>query len=176
MIRQGDGEGEDSAPGAITYGGAVADTACMGMSSFMQRSYRIGHDGQSVVCDTIADRPDVDALLDALGWRREALARVELQDADTVLALRALMVLHDMLDSTRADYEEHVPVTLTRAQACMLCQIAGAYVTERDVESYQPPEERDRIERLRAFAGPIMDCCSELAAAQDEARERALTV
>ena len=145
------------------------------MSSFMQRSYRFGPDGRTVVCDTIADRIDVDALRDALGWRRESLSRSELQDADTVLALRALMVLDDMLESMR-DYQEHVPLTLTRGQVTMLCEFAGAYVSERDVESYQPPEERDRIERLRAFAGLLMDSCSEFAAAQDEARERPLPV
>ena len=175
MIPQGDRGRENSAAGAITPGPAVADTACMGMSSFMQRSYRIGPDGRSAVCDTIAARPDIDALQDAIAWRRDALARAEMQDADTILSLRALMVLDDMLDSMRA-YEDHVPLTLTREQACMLCEIAGAYVADRDVESYQAPEERDRIERLRAFAGPLMDCCSELALAQDEVRERPLPV
>ncbi len=147
----------------------------MGMTSFMERSYRIGADGRTVVCDTIADRPDVDALADALAWRRSTLAREELQDVETVLALRAIMVLEDMLQSTRA-YEEHVPLTLTREQVSALCEIAGAYISERDVPEYQAPEERERIERLRGFAGPLMDCCSELAAAQDEARERPLAV
>jgi hypothetical protein len=147
----------------------------MGTTSFVQRSYRIGPDGETVVCDTIADRPDVDVLRDALGWRRDTVSRVELDEIDTVLALRALMVLDDMLESMR-DYEEHVPLTLTREQVRMLCEIAGAYVTERDVDGYQTPEERDRIQRLRRFAGPLMDCCGELAAAQDEARERPLPV
>jgi hypothetical protein len=145
------------------------------MTSLVERSYRIGSDGRTVVCDTIAERPDVDALVDALGWRRDAMSRIELQDTDTVLALRALMVLDDMLESTR-DYEENVPLTLTREQVSMLCEIAGTYITERDVESYQAPEERDRIQRLRALSGALMDCCSELAAADDEARERALLV
>jgi hypothetical protein len=145
------------------------------MTSFVERSYRIGPDGRTVVCDTIAARPDVDALRDALGWRRDALSRAELQETDTILALRALMVLDDMLESTR-DYEEHVPLTVTREQVRMLCEISGTYVAERDIESYQAPEERARIERLRDFAGPLMDCCSEFAVAQDQARERELTV
>jgi hypothetical protein len=153
----------------------IADTSSVGNSSFMQRSYRIAPDGESVLCDTFADRPDVDAVVDALAWRRDALSRTELHEADTVLALRALMVLQDMLDSLRG-YEQEVPLTLTRGQACMLCEIVGAYVTERDIDGYQTPEERARIERLRAIAGPLMDCCSELAAAQDELRERPLTV
>jgi hypothetical protein len=145
------------------------------MHSFMERSYRVGPDGRTAVCDTIAARRDVDALMDALAWRRDTLARAEMQEADAVLALRALMVLDDMLAATRA-YEEHVPLTLMREQVCMLCEIAGAYVTERDIDGYQAPEERARIERLRDFAGPLMDCCSELAAAHDEVRERALPV
>jgi hypothetical protein len=175
MIPAGDRSGADPGAWAITSARAIADTCSMGTSSFMQRSYRIAADGQSVVCDTIAARPDVDALRDAIAWRRDALSRAELQEADTVLALRALMVLDDMLESLRG-YEEDVPLTLTRGQACMLCEILGAYVTERDVDSYQTPEERGRIERLRAFAGPLMDCCSELAAAQEQRRERPLTV
>jgi hypothetical protein len=172
---QGDIQRGISAAGAITSAAAIADTRSMGNSSYMQRSYRIGPDGSSVLCDTIADRPDVDALLDAIAWRRGALSRTEMQDVDSVLELRTLMVLEDMLEST-CDYEEHVPLTFRREQVCMLGDIAGAYVSERDVESYQSPEERDRIERLRSFGGPFLDCCSEFAAAQDEARERELLV
>jgi hypothetical protein len=145
------------------------------MTSFMERSYRIGPDGRTAVCDTIADRPDVDALRDALAWRRNELSRAELDDADTVLVLRALMTLEDMLEATSV-YEELVPLTLTRDQVRSLCEIAGAYITDRDIEGYQTPEERARIERLRDFAGPLMDCCSELATAEDQLRERALSV
>ena len=67
-------------------------------------------------------------------------------------------------------------MTLKRDQARLLCQITGAYVTDRDVDSYQPPEERDRIARLRALAGPLMDLCCEFAAAESEAREQLLSV
>jgi hypothetical protein len=147
----------------------------MGTSTFMDRSYRIGHDGHSVVCDTVVDRADVDALSDALAWRRDERSRVELDDADAVLKLRELMTLDDMLDAARA-YEDSAPLTLDRGQTHALCEIAGAYAAERDVEGYQAPEERDRIERLRALSGPLMDCCSELAAAQREVRERAVSV
>ena len=147
----------------------------MGISTFMDRRYRIGPDGHDVVCDTVVGRADLDALSDALAWRRDEQSRVELDDAEAVLALRGLMTLDDMLDATRA-YEDNAPLTLDRGQAHTLCEITGAYVDERDVEGYQTPEERDRIERLRGLAGPLMDCCSELAAAQEEARERAISV
>jgi hypothetical protein len=153
----------------------LADTGNMGMSTFMDRSYRVGPDGHSVVCDTIVGRADVEALSDALAWRRDERSRGGLDDADAVLTLRELMTLDDMLAATRA-YEDNAPVTLNRGQAHTLCEIAGAYVAERDIEGYQAPEERDRIERLRALAGPLMDCCSELAAAHAELRDRAISV
>jgi hypothetical protein len=145
------------------------------MSAFMDRSYRIGPDGHGVVCDTVVGRGDIGALSDALAWRRDELSRVELDDAEAVLTLRGLMVVDDML-AVAAMYEGDAPLTVTRDQVHMLCEIAGAYVAERDIEGYQAPEERDRIDRLRGLAGPLMDCCSELAAAEDEVRERAISV
>lgn len=147
----------------------------MGTNGFMDRSYRIGPDGSGVVCDTVLGRDDIDALSDALAWRRDEVSRVELDDAESVLTLRELMVLDDMLAACRA-YEDNAPVTVDRGQVHLLCEVAGAYVAERDIEGYQAPEERVRIERLHALAGPLMDCCSELAAAQAEARERAISV
>jgi hypothetical protein len=145
------------------------------MSALMDRSYRIGPAGHGVVCDTLVGSRDIGALSDALAWRRGELSRVELDDADAVLALRGLMVIDDML-AVASMYEGDAPLTINRDQVHMLCEIAGAYVAERDVEGYQAPEERDRIERLRGLAGPLMDCCSELAAAEHEARERAIPV
>ena len=171
----GEAEERNCIPRAITPATDDADNGSMGMTSLVERSYRIGPDGRSPVCDTIAARADIDALRDALAWRRNALARLELQDADTVLVLRALMALEDMLDATSA-YDEHAPLTLTSDQVRALCEIVGAYITGRDVESYQPPEERERIERLRSLAGRLMDCCSELATAHEQLRERELTV
>jgi hypothetical protein len=147
----------------------------MGKNGLMDRRYRIGSDGHGVVCDTVVARHDIDALSDALAWRRDERSRGELDDADAVLTLRELMLLDDMLDATRA-YEDNAPLTLGRGQAHTLCEIAGAYVAERDVEGYQAPEERDRIQRLRALAGPLMDCCSELVQAEAEVRERAVSV
>ena len=156
MIPGGEDEAANCKPTSIRRATSDADNGSMGMTS-------------------LAARADIDALRDALAWRRNELARLELQDADTVLVLRALMTLEDMLAAT-TDYDEHAPLTLTRDHVRVLCEIVGAYITGRDVESYQPPEERDRIERLRSLAGRLMDCCSELATAQEQLRERELTV
>lgn len=139
------------------------------MSNLMERNYRIGRDGITVVCDAIAVRGDIDAFRDALAWRRDQLARVEHDATDDVLALRAWMTLDDMLAATDV-FGDEAPLTLTREQAQMLCELAASYVTERDVESYQPVEERERIAVLRALGGPLMDCCCEFALAQEEAR------
>ena len=144
----------------------------MGMSAFVERSYRI-EAGRSVVCDAVVERGDSEALGEALAWRREQLGRHGLEDADAVHELRALMTLDDLLSATR-EHRPDGPLTLAREQAVLLCEITGAYVSDRDVEGYQTPEERDRIARLRTLAGPLMDLCCEIALAEDEARERLL--
>jgi hypothetical protein len=145
------------------------------MTAFMDRSYRIAPDGRSVVCYAVVGQDENESLAEALAWRRDDIGRNGLDEAAAVLELRALMTLDDQLAAERAIGPE-ATLTLTREQARLLCQIAGAYVTERDTDSYQPPEERDRIARLRGLAGPLMDLCCEFAAAEDEAREHLVSV
>ena len=145
------------------------------MSTFMDRSYRIAPDGRSVVCYAVVGQDDSESLSQALAWRREEIGRHGVEDAGAVLELRALMTLDDLLAGER-QIGPDATLTLSSDQARMLCQISGAYVTERDTDSYQPPEERDRIARLRNLAGPLMDLCCEFAAAEDEAREHQLAI
>jgi hypothetical protein len=140
------------------------------MSAFMERNYRIAPGEHSVVCDAVVGREDNAALGDALAWRREQIGRQGLEEVSAVLELRALMTLDDLL-AVKRESGPDATLTLKRDQAQLLCQIAGAYVTDRDVDSYQPPEERDRIGRLRALNGPLMDLCCEFTAAEHEARE-----
>ena len=145
------------------------------MSAFMDRSYRIAPAERSVVCDAVVAREDNAALSESLAWRRDQIGREGLEEASAVLELRALMSLDDLLANVR-DTGPDATVMLKRGQASLLCQIAGAYVTDRDGDGYQSPEERDRIARLRDLAGPLMDLCCEFAAAEDEARDQLLTV
>ena len=145
------------------------------MSAFMDRRYRIAPDGRSVVCHAAVGQADSEALSEALAWRREEIGRHGIEQADGVLELRALMTLDDLLAAARESAPE-ATLTLSRDQGGLLCQISGAYVTERDTEGYQSPEERDRIARLRELAGPLMDLCCEFAAAEDEAREHLVSV
>ncbi len=136
----------------------------------MDRSYRIAPDGRSVVCYAAVALEENEALGEALAWRRDEIGRNGLELASAVLELRALMTLDDMLAAQR-EVGPEATLTLIREQSQLLCQIAGAYVTERDTDGYQPPEERDRIARLRGLAGALMDLCCEFAAAEEEARE-----
>jgi hypothetical protein len=145
------------------------------MSTVMERSYRIARDGKTVVCDTIALRGEIDVLRDALAWKRDRLSRVEHDDVDAVIVLRSWMTLDDMLAATSV-FGDEAPLTLTSEQAIMLCELTTSYVAERDVESYQPLEERDRIALLRTLGGPLMDCCCEFVTAQASVREPPLPV
>ena len=42
-------------------------------------------------------------------------------------------------------------------QVRLLIEAAWAYIAERDVETYQPPEERERIAVLVALTDPLFD-------------------
>lgn len=145
------------------------------MSAFMDRSYRIAPAERSVVCDAVVDREDNAALGETLAWRREQIGREGIEDASAVMDLRALMSLDDLLAAVRESGPD-ATLMLKRDQASLLCQIVNAYMTDRDGDGYQSPEERERIARLRGLAGPLMDLCCEFAAAEDEAREQLLTV
>lgn len=145
------------------------------MSAFMDRSYRIAPAERSVVCDALVDREDNAALGETLAWRREQIGREGIEDASAVMDLRALMSLDDLLAAVRESGPD-ATLMLKRDQASLLCQIVNAYMTDRDGDGYQSPEERERIARLRGLAGPLMDLCCEFAAAEDEAREQLLTV
>ena len=153
----------------ITIRTACADHGDMGISAFMDRSYRIASDGRSVECHAVVGSDDSAALSEALGWRREEIGRHGMQDAAGVLELRALMSLDDLLASRR-DVGPEAVLTLSRDQAQTLCQIAGAYVNERDTDSYQPPEERDRIAILVGLTDPLFDLLGDLDRADEVLR------
>lgn len=152
---------------------ASADENPVELIAFIDRSYRVADDGRSVVCDTLATPGELQALRAALAWRRTALAADDPQHADAIVGLRAVITLDDRLLDV-AEAGPGTPLGVTRDEAAMLCEIAGAYASERDLAGYQPPEHRFRVELLRALAGVLMDTCCELAAAEDEARAKAL--
>ena len=102
------------------------------------------------------------AMADALSWHVTRRFQVGgLDEAGAVLELRAAGALADRLDQHRG-MEGQAPVRLNSDYVRLLIGAASAYVMERDVESYQPPEERERIAELGALIDPLFDLVADL--------------
>ena len=120
----------------------------------------VAEDGRAIaVFNASAER--LAALADALSWLVTRRFQTEELDADHVLAWRAAGALADRLDQFRG-VEGLAPVRLTAEQVRLLIEASWAYIANRDVESYQPPEERARIEELTGMSDPLFDLVAEL--------------
>jgi hypothetical protein len=102
-----------------------------------------------------------DALADALSWQVSRQFRAEDIEADAVGEMRAAGALADAIDSQRG-MPELGPLRLNADQVRVLIEAVTAYRAERDVESYQPPEERARIAVLGDLIDPLFDLVAEL--------------
>lgn len=101
------------------------------------------------------------ALADALSWHLTRRFRAGALEADEALELRAAGALADRLDEFR-DVEGNAPVRVNADQVRLLIGAAAAYVSERDTETYQPPDERARIAELTALVDPLFDLVADL--------------
>jgi hypothetical protein len=101
------------------------------------------------------------ALADALSWHVNREFQAGALEADKALKLRAAGALADRIDEFRGG-EGMAPVRLSADQVRMLLAAVCAYVAERDTESYQPPEERERIAELAGLIDPLFDLALEL--------------
>ena len=106
------------------------------------------------------------ALADALSWLVNRRFQSGSTEAETVLELRAAGALADRLDEFRG-VEGRAPVRLNADNVRLLIEAAMAFRTERDVESYQPPEERERLAGLGDLIDPLFDLLAELDRADD---------
>jgi hypothetical protein len=109
------------------------------------------------------------ALADALSWHITRRFQSGELDADAVLDLRAAGVLADRLDEHRG-VDGMAPVRVNADHVRVLIEAAWAYIAERDVEAYQPPEERERIASLVALTDPLFDLLGELDRADEVLR------
>jgi hypothetical protein len=100
------------------------------------------------------------ALADALSWHVSRRFQAGSLETDNVLELRALGALADRIDEHRG--LQGASVRLNADQARMLIEALWAYIAERDVDDYQPPEERSRITELAAMADPLFDLVADL--------------
>jgi hypothetical protein len=102
------------------------------------------------------------ALADALSWHlTRSFQTGALDEADAVLELRSAGALADRLDEHRG-LEGRAPVRVNADHVRLLIAAAAAYVSERDVESYQAPEERERIASLSGLIDPLFDLVADL--------------
>ena len=101
------------------------------------------------------------ALADALSWRVTSRFQAEALNTATVLELREAGALADRLDQHRG-VEGLWPVRVNADQVRLLIEAVVAYISERDPESYQPPEHRERLERLSELVDPLFDLAFEL--------------
>jgi hypothetical protein len=101
------------------------------------------------------------AVADALSWHLNRRFQAESLEADKVLELRAAGALADRLDEHRG-LEGRAPVRVTADQVRVLIEAVSAYVMERDIETYQPPEERARISALSGLVDPLFDLVAQL--------------
>jgi hypothetical protein len=101
------------------------------------------------------------ALADALSWELNRRFLVEGLDTGAALELRAAGALADQLDEFRGT-EGLAPVRVNADQARLLIEAVCAYRAERDVESYQSPEERVRLAELAGLVDPLFDLVGDL--------------
>jgi hypothetical protein len=120
----------------------------------------VAEDGRAVAVFTAEEKRRA-ALADALSWHVTRQFQAAEMEAEKVLELRAAGALADRFDEFRGT-EGRAPVRLNAEQVRMLIEAVVSFISERDVESYQPPEERERIAELSGLVDPLFDLALEL--------------
>jgi hypothetical protein len=101
------------------------------------------------------------AMADALSWHVTRRFQAGALEAEGVVELRAAGALADRIDEHRG-VEAKASLRLNADQARLLIEAVVAYVSERDIDAYQPPEERARIAELSAVLDPLFDLVLDL--------------
>jgi hypothetical protein len=128
----------------------------------------VPEDGRAVAVFTADERWRA-AVADAVSWLVNRRFQAESLEAEKVLELRAAGALADRLDEHRGA-EGRAPVRLDATGARLLIEAVSAYVMERDVDSYQPPEERERLAALSGLVDPLFDLVAQLDRADEVLR------
>jgi hypothetical protein len=96
------------------------------------------------------------AIADALSYYERTRFATQALDAAQVLALRTVGALVDQIHSLAAAGGS-AELRMSVADVSDLVHAAAAYLDERDTDSYQSPEERDRLAALRVLIEPLTD-------------------
>lgn len=106
--------------------------------------------------------PEAAGLAQALSfYLRRRFGADELEFSEEALALRSLTGVSDRLGSL-ATVALGGRLVLSEHELRGLREASCLYVAERDTESYQPPEERDRLTVLRALNERFGDLLAQL--------------
>jgi hypothetical protein len=101
------------------------------------------------------------AMADALSWHVTRRFQAGALEAEGVVELRVAGALADRIDEHRG-VEAKASLRLNADEARLLIEAVVAYVSERDIDAYQPPEERARIAELSAVLDPLFDLVLDL--------------
>ena len=107
----------------------------------------------------------IPALAAALAHHRRTRFGGASLETEEVLELHGLDALAEQLDGLAAQ-GGHAPVRSGADGVSALAQAALVYVRERDTESYQSPEERERIAALSDLSDPLIELACELRRAE----------
>ena len=140
---------------------------------FGDREFVVSGDEQHPFVEALVDvdARHVTPLADALSAAVGRFSAIELTSTEDVLRLARVRDLHDQF-AVAAGARIGVRGRFTFALAQALTEAASAYIAERDVESYQSPEERERIAVLRELTGPLFDLTADCHRAADELQAR----
>jgi hypothetical protein len=114
----------------------------------------------------------VSAVGEALVYYRRVRFAGQALDAAAVLKMRALDGLAEQAH-TPGEGAGQIVFRINAADARVLAETCALYVADRDVESYQSPEERDRIALLSALSEPLRQVSVDLRAAEAQLARQA---
>ena len=117
-------------------------------------------DGRAVAVFT-AEANIRDALADALSFQVQRRFQADDLEAEKVLQLRAAGALADRLDEFRG-VDGRAQVRLNADQVRVIIEAVMGYRAERDVDSYQSPEERERLALMGTLIDPLFDLLADI--------------
>jgi hypothetical protein len=130
-------------------------------------------DGGRAVAVFVVDVEPRTALADAVSWLVTRRFQADSLEAEKVIELRGAGALADRIDEHRG-VEAKAPIRVNADEARLLIEAVVAYVSERDTESYQPPEERARLAELSGLLDALFDLVLELDRADEVLRGTAI--
>jgi hypothetical protein len=117
-------------------------------------------DGRAVAVFT-AEENIRDALADAISFHVQRRFQVDVLEAEKVLQLRQAGALADRLDEFRG-IEGRAQVRLNADEVRLIIEALMGYRAERDVDSYQSPEERERLAMMGTLIDPLFDLLADI--------------